>query len=200
MAQFLEQYYTPSDLTLFQQTYNLPVQAPVKVVGHNDASSPGVEAELDIEYIMGVATNVPTWFVYTAGRHASQEPFLEWIQFINDHNSRTSVQCRTTHTTRARTHGLRCRLLTWHVAGCAAAPLVNSVSYGDVESSITLAYVQRVDLEFQKVGLTGTRHATSCHVTFPPLSPTTRLNRTTRTHDTHDTHDTREEYVYESRL
>lgn len=123
VAQFLEQYYTPSDLTLFQQTYNLPVQAPVKVVGHNDASNPGVEAELDIEYIMGVATNVPTWFVYTAGRHESQEPFLEWIQFINDLNS--------------------------------PAPLVNSVSYGDVESSITLAYVQRVDLEFQKVGLTG---------------------------------------------
>lgn len=52
---------------------------------------------------------------------------------------------------------------------CAAAPLVNSVSYGDVESSITLAYVQRVDLEFQKVGLTGTRHATSCRVTFLPF-------------------------------
>lgn len=102
MAQFLEQYYTPSDLTLFQQTYNLPVQAPVKVVGHNDASSPGVEAELDIEYIMGVATNVPTWFVYTAGRHESQEPFLEWIQFINDLNSRTSRTARHTRSRHAR--------------------------------------------------------------------------------------------------
>jgi hypothetical protein len=120
VAQFLEQYYTPSDLTLFQQTFKLPVQAPVKVVGNNDASNPGVEAELDIEYIMGVANNVPTWFVYTAGRHASQEPFLEWIQFINDLNSRTR-HCPRMH---ARTHAhTRCAWrLTVNVwaSSCAA--------------------------------------------------------------------------------
>jgi hypothetical protein len=54
---------------------------------------------------MGVATNVPTWFVYTAGNdNGNQEPFLEWITAL------------------ANTQG---------------APWVNSVSYGDIEASIS---------------------------------------------------------------
>lgn len=94
---------------------------------------------------MGVANNVPTWFVYTAGRHESQEPFLEWIQFINDLNSRNAIPL-TVSSPKDIHYGHPKR---------AAAPLVNSVSYGDVESSITPAYARRVDQEFQKVGLTG---------------------------------------------
>ena len=35
---------------------------------------------------MGVAVAVPTWFVYTAGRDGSQEPFLEWIVAMNARN------------------------------------------------------------------------------------------------------------------
>lgn len=79
VAQFLGQFFTPSDLTDFQQQFSVPVQAVTKVYGPNDASNPGIEASLDIEYIMGVANNVPTWFISTAGEHEGQEPFLEWI-------------------------------------------------------------------------------------------------------------------------
>lgn len=41
-------------------------------------------ASLDIEYIMGTATGVQTWFYYTAGRHEQQEPFLQWIVSVNN--------------------------------------------------------------------------------------------------------------------
>jgi tripeptidyl-peptidase-1 len=48
VAQFLGQYYNPSDLTDFQQTFNLSVQAVTQVVGPNNATNPGMEASLDI--------------------------------------------------------------------------------------------------------------------------------------------------------
>lgn len=38
MAQFLEQYYSPSDLSQFQNNFKLPVQQPIKVVGDNDVN------------------------------------------------------------------------------------------------------------------------------------------------------------------
>jgi len=79
VAQFLGQFFSPNDLADFQQQFDVPVQPVRKVYGPNDASSPGIEASLDIEYIMGVANNVPTWFISTAGEHQGQEPFLEWI-------------------------------------------------------------------------------------------------------------------------
>eukprot|EP01087_Luapelamoeba_hula_P006839 TRINITY_DN1693_c0_g1_i1.p1 TRINITY_DN1693_c0_g1~~TRINITY_DN1693_c0_g1_i1.p1 ORF type:complete len:577 (-),score=67.35 TRINITY_DN1693_c0_g1_i1:66-1616(-) len=88
VAQFLGQYFTPADLTAFQKAYHVPVQQPTLVVGPNVENNPGVEAELDIQYIMGVANNVPTWFVSTGGEHEGQEPFLEWItKMISTSNS-----------------------------------------------------------------------------------------------------------------
>jgi tripeptidyl-peptidase-1 len=84
VAQFLEQYYAPSDLSGFFQYYNLPNTKVTKVIGPNDPTNPGVEASLDIEYIMGTATGVQTWFYYTAGRHEQQEPFLQWIVSVNN--------------------------------------------------------------------------------------------------------------------
>lgn len=52
-AQFLGQYFTPSDLATFQQTYNLPPQPISRVVGKNDPNNVGIEASLDVEYITG---------------------------------------------------------------------------------------------------------------------------------------------------
>jgi len=40
---------------------------------------------------MGTATNVNTWFYYTAGRHEDQEPFLAWIVAINNQSVAPSV-------------------------------------------------------------------------------------------------------------
>lgn len=122
VAQFLEQYYDPSDLSQFQSEYNLLVQPVTKVDGTNDVNSPGVEASLDIEYIMAMGQNIPTWFVSTSGRHEFQEPFLTWIQDMEAEPD---------------------------------APWVHSVSYGDIESTISVDYAERCDVEFQKFGLTG---------------------------------------------
>jgi len=121
--QFLGQFFSPADLTSFQQQFNVPVQSVSKVYGPNVPSNPGVEAALDIEYIMGVANNIPTWFISTGGEHEGQEPFLEWIVNMTSLGN--------------------------------AAPYVFSVSYGDVESSITMSYATRVSTEFQKIGITG---------------------------------------------
>lgn len=52
-AQFLGQYYDPSDLaTFFQQDYKPAVGRKVeKVIGPNDASNPGIEATLDVSVL-----------------------------------------------------------------------------------------------------------------------------------------------------
>jgi len=118
----LEQYYAPRDLAAFLKRNNLDDQLVTKVVGPNLPNKPGVEASLDIEYIIGIANHVPTWFVYTPGLYQTQEPFLDWI-----------------------------------VAQAAdpASPYVHSVSYGDEEASVSPDYVARIDVEFQKFGVTG---------------------------------------------
>ena len=33
-----------------------------KVIGENDPSNPGLEAALDVEYLMGIAPNTTTWY------------------------------------------------------------------------------------------------------------------------------------------
>jgi len=83
VAQFLEQYYSPSDLSSFQQQMGVPVQSVAKVIGPNQANNPGTEASLDIEYIMSTGRGVPTWFFYTSGLVAGQEPFVEWATNMN---------------------------------------------------------------------------------------------------------------------
>lgn len=65
VAEFQAQYYSPTDLKMFFQDavpfypngYNID-----HVVGGNTASAPGVEASLDIQYIMGVAPGITSWF------------------------------------------------------------------------------------------------------------------------------------------
>jgi len=68
VAEFQGQYYRPSDLKQFFGKYlpNNPNFTVAKVVGTNNADSPGVEASLDIQYIMGVAPNEVNYFYATA--------------------------------------------------------------------------------------------------------------------------------------
>jgi tripeptidyl-peptidase I len=82
IGSFLKQYVSPQDLTLFQKKNSLPAQRIAKIVGPNDASNPGMEAQLDIEYITGLAPLVPTWVVSFGDLHENQEPFLEWAQYV----------------------------------------------------------------------------------------------------------------------
>ena len=123
IASFLKQYFSPSDLKAFQKGYHLQQEAVAKVVGENDPQDPGMEANLDVQFIMSTARNAPTWFVSTSKlANHGQEDFLSWI--IGQVNTTDS-------------------------------PWVHSASYGDVESSIPSDYLSRVEIEFQKFGLSG---------------------------------------------
>uniref|UniRef100_A0A6B2L1F0 Peptidase S53 domain-containing protein n=1 Tax=Arcella intermedia TaxID=1963864 RepID=A0A6B2L1F0_9EUKA len=84
VAQFLEQYFSAADLeeffTLFLQT---AIGTVPTTVGPNDFGA-GVEASLDIEYIMSTGQGIPTVFWSTGGLHDNQEPFLKWMVTVEN--------------------------------------------------------------------------------------------------------------------
>ena len=124
VAQFLEEYYSPTDLKEFFYLFGgsfKHLEEVTKVIGPN-SGSPLAEASLDIQYIMSLGAMVPTWFWSTAGRHESQEPFLEWLLDISNHSD---------------------------------VPWVHSVSYSDNEDTLDVAYMNRINVEFQKAGVRG---------------------------------------------
>jgi len=127
VAQFLGQYYSPSDLESFFEQYYTPAKgrAVHRVIGPNDASNPGIEASLDIEYVMAMGANVSTWFWSTAGQqpHSPQnEPFLKFLQLL---------------------------------ANSTTFPYVISTSYGDNEDTVNFDYAVRVNDEFKRAGVRG---------------------------------------------
>ena len=123
IAGFLRQYFSPDDLEDFQRAYKVPRKPIAKIVGKNDAEKPGLEADLDVEYISAVGRNVDTWFISTSTySNGNQEDFLSWI----------TLQVNTTD-----------------------SPWVHSISYGDEESTIPQSYIDRVNTEFQKFGVSG---------------------------------------------
>jgi len=65
LAEFQLQDYSPSDLTLFQQKFNLAVQKLRNVKQKNDNAH--IEANLDVQYIMAMGQNVPTDFYLVDG-------------------------------------------------------------------------------------------------------------------------------------
>lgn len=82
LLQFLEQYYSPADLSEFMSIFgksfkhNSQVE---RVVGTQGRGKAGVEASLDIEYIMSTGSNISTWFFTNPGMrslrsHALKEP------------------------------------------------------------------------------------------------------------------------------
>ena len=128
-ASFLGQFYSPSDLVKFFSKYASSAKVTTPTVhGPNEASNPGVEAELDIQYIMGVGRDIPTQFWSTAGKQPGSpenEPFLVWLQTVANMTDDTM-------------------------------PHTISVSYGDNEPSVHIDYATRVNTEFQKAGVRGT--------------------------------------------
>ncbi|NWW97334.1 TPP1 peptidase, partial [Caloenas nicobarica] len=124
-AQFLEQYFHPADLAEFMQFFGSSFghRSQVdQVVGHQGTGKAGLEASLDVEYIMSSGANISTWVFSNAGRHESQEPFLAWLLLLSNMSS---------------------------------LPWVHSVSYGDDEDSLSLAYMERVNVEFMKAAARG---------------------------------------------
>ncbi|KAJ7320198.1 hypothetical protein JRQ81_019709 [Phrynocephalus forsythii] len=124
-AQFLEQYFHPADLAEFMQLFGrgFPHRSSVdQVVGPQGRGKAGLEASLDVEYLMSTGANISTWVFSNAGRHESQEPFLDWLLVLSN---------------------------------LSVLPWVHSVSYGDDEDSLSRAYMERVNVEFQKAAVRG---------------------------------------------
>jgi len=87
VAEFFGQYYSPRDLATFFEMTGTRYPGSVELVGPNNGSLPGGEAQLDIQYIMGLAQNVTTYFWSLGTLHQGQEPFLQWItQVLNSPN------------------------------------------------------------------------------------------------------------------
>ncbi|XP_068194952.1 tripeptidyl-peptidase 1 [Antennarius striatus] len=87
VAQFLEQYYRPADLAEFMSIFGRSFQhlsEVDRVVGTQGAGKAGLEASLDVQYIMSTGANIPTWVFTNPGRHESQEPFLQWIVSLSN--------------------------------------------------------------------------------------------------------------------
>lgn len=73
VAQFLDQYYDPLDLQEFFLLFFWEgIGALPTVIGPNYPYLAGVEASLDIEYIMSVGANISTIFYSTPGLHENQ--------------------------------------------------------------------------------------------------------------------------------
>ncbi|NXG55454.1 TPP1 peptidase, partial [Hemiprocne comata] len=89
-AQFLEQYFHQADLAEFMQLFgsSFAHHSQVdRVVGHQGKGKAGLEASLDVEYIMSTGANISTWVFSNAGRHESQEPFLAWLLLLSNMSS-----------------------------------------------------------------------------------------------------------------
>ncbi|XP_008282245.1 tripeptidyl-peptidase 1 [Stegastes partitus] len=87
VAQFLEQYYHPADLAEFMNMFGGTFQHMSqvdRVVGTQGAGKAGLEASLDVEYIMSTGANISTWVFTNPGRHESQEPFLQWMVLLSN--------------------------------------------------------------------------------------------------------------------
>jgi tripeptidyl-peptidase-1 len=124
-ASFLGQFYSATDLQSFFDKFDSSLSGvSPSVVGPNTPTKPGVEAMLDIEYIMAMGKGVQAQFWSTAGEqphNPENEPFLLWLSAVSNTSD-------------------------------ATVPRTFSVSYGDNEPGVNLAYATRVNAEFQKAG------------------------------------------------
>lgn len=101
----LGQQFSPSDLSHFQEKFNLQNETVFKIVGSNDGSACTsdddncAEANLDVQYMMGIAQNCETWYWSISD---DEDPFIAWAHQVTDTEN---------------------------------PPLVHSISYGGDESS-----------------------------------------------------------------
>jgi tripeptidyl-peptidase-1 len=122
----LGQNYSPSDLTIFQDQYNLPEDPIDDVIGGHDddatcSDDPNscAEANLDVQYLMAVSQLSPTTYWYVDNQI---DPFLAWILAVADTEN---------------------------------PPLVHSISYGGVEKAMSETQANSFNVEAMKLGLQG---------------------------------------------
>ena len=99
VAEFQGQYYKPTDLSTFSSACNKPVTVAKTIGGNQDSA--GIEAELDIEYIRAVASDVPLTVVYNAQYSLlnwatqimglSDSPLVHSVSYGNDEAKQTST-------------------------------------------------------------------------------------------------------------
>lgn len=121
----LGQYYSPSDLTLFEENYNLPKEAVATDIGGYvsdsecvDDANNCIEANLDVQYLIAVSQVTPTTYWY----EDAADSFLAWIQAV---------------------------------AASDAPPLVNSISYGAIENELPKSMANAFNTEAMKLGVQG---------------------------------------------
>ncbi|KAG8544526.1 hypothetical protein GDO81_022320 [Engystomops pustulosus] len=88
--QFLEQFFHPADLSEFMSLFGGGFEHRYEVdhvVGQQGGGRAGLEASLDVEYIMSMGANISTWVFSNPGRHESQEPFLQWMLLLSNMSS-----------------------------------------------------------------------------------------------------------------
>jgi len=120
------QSFSPTDLTIFQNQFNLTKQAVAKTIGPDESylcsilPNSCVEANLDVQYIMAMAPGAATTF--WAITSSSQDPFLDWIEALSAYSD---------------------------------PPLIHSISYGSIESELDPTQVQSFSTEAMKLGTRG---------------------------------------------
>ncbi len=123
----LNQTYSPSDLTYFQNYFQLPVEPVADVIGGHSANNACAgpdgfnkcgEANLDVQYIMAVSQVTPTVYYYWS----SANFMLDWVTAMADSDD---------------------------------PPLVNSVSYSSYEVAISDSDANQFNVEAMKLGVMG---------------------------------------------
>eukprot|EP01036_Dinobryon_divergens_P026329 gene26330-34960_t len=125
----LGQTLSPSDLSAFQSTFNLPQQPIAASIGgfvSNSACSTNIndcaEANLDVQYIMAISQETPTTYYYW-GTTSDM-----WLGFLLDLANRQ---------------------------GSSTNPLVISISYGGPESQFSSVYLHSFRIEALKLAAQG---------------------------------------------
>lgn len=122
----IDQYFSESDLLLFQKQFNLPLQSlATKIGGHIDSSNTickrdpdaCTEANMDVQYLMGISQYSPTihWYVDSSS-------FANWLLLV---------------------------------ANNVNPPLVLSISYGAPESTVSASEFDAFNLQAIKLGAMG---------------------------------------------
>jgi len=137
VAEWEDQFFDPKDLAAYGKSVgvNVPAVDPSRIIGDNDPTNPGDESSLDIQFVGGVNPSGTNWF-WIEGDDV-------WLYGFATHFMNTTT-----------------------------VPDIISISYGwwegdQCEDGIggaecqkygvdTVGYVNRVNAEFQKIGVRGT--------------------------------------------
>jgi len=124
---FLKQHYLQKDLDKFWKKYFPSSSGQTITVVGPDGGFPGIEASLDIQYISTMGADIPAEFWSFAGTAPDNKENEPFLTWI---------------------------YLVGNYSD-AKVPKVFSTSYGEPESTVSMAYMYRIENEFVKTGARG---------------------------------------------